>query len=692
MSRLPIPGQDNGSWGDILNDFLAVEHNSNGTLKTSGSLATKADDTAVVHLTGSESVGGTKTFSAPPVVPTPTSSTHAATKAYVDSATTLDSDLAAIAALTPTDNDILQRKSGAWTNRTPAQVKTDLSLTKTDVGLGSVDNTSDLGKPISTLAQSALDGKTDKITLTAKGDLYVATAASTPTRLAVGNNAQQLIADSSTSTGLAWTNPLMASVKDYNVTNIGLTAAITAAVAAGATHVFIPTGTYNETTTYSIPTGVKISGEGYGTNIVRSTSGNIFEIVGTSGTHKVHAEVSNLRFSGPSTQASSVAGAAVYFDYADECRVLNCWVSGFGLTNTNDGGIAGQRSTYLLIEGNHCTLNSNGIIHGTPTAGQPLGFDHSTISNNLCYANWEDGLHSQQGSFNTYVGNVGHNNGAVNSGGGIDLIGSTNEIIIGNIFHSNGGNGIEIGGPVVDSGHVLSNNVCYSNLANGISCANKTTRCTISGNICFSNTSHGISVSPSGTTSATQELMSITGNDCHSNGSSGINLSNTSSGSVVQFCVISANTCATNTSHGILLTGNVVNNRVADNICRSNTSNGIRLSSQTTNIPDANIIENNTVSGNGTQIGESGDTTTILRANKGFNPQGIAAITVTTSPFTYTAGFTPEVVYISGGTVSAITKSATTLFTSTNASVTLDPSEAVVITYSVAPTMSKDRR
>lgn len=38
-----------------------------------------------------------------------------------------DTDLAAIVALSPADNDILQRKSGAWANRTIAQVKTDLA-------------------------------------------------------------------------------------------------------------------------------------------------------------------------------------------------------------------------------------------------------------------------------------------------------------------------------------------------------------------------------------------------------------------------------------------------------------------------------------------------------------------------------------------------------------------------------------
>lgn len=41
MARLPIPGQDSGNWGSILNDFLSMEHNSDGTLKASGSLASK---------------------------------------------------------------------------------------------------------------------------------------------------------------------------------------------------------------------------------------------------------------------------------------------------------------------------------------------------------------------------------------------------------------------------------------------------------------------------------------------------------------------------------------------------------------------------------------------------------------------------------------------------------------------------
>lgn len=77
----------------------------------------------------------------------------------LDGKQNLDSDLTAIAALTPTNDDIVQRKAGAWTNRTPAQVKTDLALTKTDVGLANVDNTADTAKPVSSAQQTALDGK-----------------------------------------------------------------------------------------------------------------------------------------------------------------------------------------------------------------------------------------------------------------------------------------------------------------------------------------------------------------------------------------------------------------------------------------------------------------------------------------------------------------------------------------------------
>ncbi len=227
MARLPVPGSDDGQWGDILNEFLSVSLNSDGTLvdgavgtnsiQDGSIVATKVAASYIDGLattpslrtlgTGStQAMPGNRTLDLISLAVTdidannnklinltnPTAAQDAATKDYVDTeiaaasipdgdkgditvsgsgATwTIDdgvvtdtklasTDLADISGLTPSDDDVLQRKSGAWTNRTPAQLKLDLSLTKSDVGLGNVDNTSDANKPVSTATQTALDLK-----------------------------------------------------------------------------------------------------------------------------------------------------------------------------------------------------------------------------------------------------------------------------------------------------------------------------------------------------------------------------------------------------------------------------------------------------------------------------------------------------------------------------------------------------
>jgi hypothetical protein len=85
------------------------------------------------------------------------------------------------------------------------------------------------------------------------------------------------------------------------------------------------------------------------------------------------------------------------------------------------------------------------------------------------------------------------------------------------------------------------------------------------------------------------------------------------------------------------------------------------------------------------------NSTEVVKDNIGFQPQGPASITVGASPYTYTAGNTPEMVYIYGGTVSDVSKSSSTIGTATGLSVRLEPNEAVTVTYSAAPTMRKDR-
>ena len=115
-------------------------------------------------------MSSTYRFDNPVSVPAPTASSHAVPKSTLDSAISgvttssigaqpADSDLTTIAGLTPTDCDMLRRESGLWVAKSMAQIKTALSLAKSDVGLGNVDNTSDANKPISTATQTALDAK-----------------------------------------------------------------------------------------------------------------------------------------------------------------------------------------------------------------------------------------------------------------------------------------------------------------------------------------------------------------------------------------------------------------------------------------------------------------------------------------------------------------------------------------------------
>jgi hypothetical protein len=117
--------------------------------------ATTTQDGNVELATGAEMTAGTDTARVPSVK---------VVADYVIAATSglggsLDADLVAIGALAPANDDIIQRKSGVWTNRTLAQYKTDLAL-------NNVSNTSDATKwaATATLTNKAIDGVTNTLT------------------------------------------------------------------------------------------------------------------------------------------------------------------------------------------------------------------------------------------------------------------------------------------------------------------------------------------------------------------------------------------------------------------------------------------------------------------------------------------------------------------------------------------------
>lgn len=141
-------------------------------------------------------------------------------------------DLAAIAALSPTNNDILQRKSGAWTNRTLAQLLSDL-------GLGSVYQP--LNTDLSAIA--ALSPTNDDI-LQRKGGVWTnRTIAQLLTDLGLGSLYQPLDSDLTSIAALSTTSYGRSLLTQADAAALRSTAALGSMATQNASSVAITGGT-----------------------------------------------------------------------------------------------------------------------------------------------------------------------------------------------------------------------------------------------------------------------------------------------------------------------------------------------------------------------------------------------------------------------------------------------------------------
>jgi len=258
------------------------------------------------------------------------------------------------------------------------------------------------------------------------------------------------------------------------------------------------------------------------------------------------------------------------------------------LTNVDD----------ITIKGFTCTNANFGIY-------QNHYCDGLTVYDNILKNNLEDGIRIDESSGYGCDNEISGNTIMNNSGNGIYIKGSSNNIILNNAITNNGGDGIYIyfNSDYNDIyGNTFSNNSGYGIHISSIDYNN------ISGNTISGNSEYGIYMSYS-------DYNHIFGNVVSSNNGHGLyfgysdysniydNSFSNNSGYGVYFKfsldnLISANTIKDNTMDGLYLAGNCDNNSIMGNIVKGHSGFGILIFYYS----DNNQITYNTITDNGCGI------------------------------------------------------------------------------------------
>lgn len=210
----------------------------------------------------------------------------------------------------------------------------------------------------------------------------------------------------------------------------------------------------------------------------------------------------------------------------------------------------------------------------------------------------------------------------------------------------------------------------------------------------FSSAVAGSGVLIANTAGGTVDGIAITDSRVFINGQQGIIVFDGTNVTIQNNQIIANGLQTANTYNGIVVVGGLNKGIIQGNKIRNN---GVGLNNQQyagifmIGAGDDWLIQNNDLIGNQTAGLVLGGVLTNSRVegNAGYNPVGAAAITVTASPMTYTAGPSPESIYIKGGTITTVTVGAQTASTVSPCQLYLGPNEAMVVTYTVAPTIAK---
>jgi hypothetical protein len=200
---------------------------------------------------------------------------------------------------------------------------------------------------------------------------------------------------------------------------------------------------------------------------------------------------------------------------------------------------------------------------------------------------------------------------------------------------------------------------------------------------CSAGTGTGVLLNGNGTITGVE----LIGLQCFSNAANGVAVSNGS-----DISIIGGAYCG-NTQSGISIAANIngfkiIGARIGNGYSKPGNANGIFIATGTSN--QYTIIGNDLTGNTSAAISDGGSgTSKNIRGNIGL-PVGLTTTIVPgASPYTYTAGPLPETIYINQGTVSLVQVNGVSVFQSSNVTVSVQPNQTVVVTYTVAPGMAK---
>jgi hypothetical protein len=398
--------------------------------------------------------------------------------------------------------------------------------------------------------------------------------------------------------------------------------------------------------------------------------------------------------------------------------------------NNKDDGFIFQQVSYTLVEGcisdtttlrncysmvscDHMVLNGNIAMNATAGAGFAFenlgsGVCHDiVISNNMIRTTGSDGIRVYAAS------------GGVEAGDDILIIGNEIDAVHGNGVTLLSGKRITIRSNIINCEGITTNAVRVDSDAVG-----PFSEIEVSGNTVLTPLQEGIYLGFHGAAATRVKvdqntifpkqgvsfygiyLQSVFGFTCNSNR------------------IVGSGALGTNEyGGGIFVDGDTINSvggTIANNAIVGGATYGIRLCDGTTDItvegnyieqvtkglaeskvsvspdsvdPDYNVWRNNNVRNSVTTPVTKLGVHSLWVGNLGYNPQALAAISVTASPFTYTNtdGY-PEEVTVTGGTVSDISLvrgGVTTSLGLTTGIFLLEVGDGLQVTYTGAPTMEK---